>query len=1599
MVGTWFRTCRSAAAGNRRSGVIALLLCLAMLLPGLPVQPAIAGPDDASASSFRARQPDQPLIAFLRQGNLWLMNGDGSGQRQITISEGGVQRFSWSPSGQYIVILHESRLDLYDVANGEMRRLIEMPNETPYPQGRFPSWAVEADELLMEVSEGDATYAIVRIGLDGTSTPVSSYTQRQPCAGPSGAMTIMIDLLWLKELGSPFARDSYQDMVWWSDRDIAYINPFCATGVALDLTTGTMSEYPETVWLDGSADGRVLIQGHSLVGADAVGIFDPATGTTTPVDGGEVLAWSPTGEIVTTTVTRGPESAFSSRFDDVSGGYVDNTVDVWRSDSQGDNRQLVTTLDVQGTGVPSVTSDGVIIVGAVDNPTELMDVDESRYTEYSPEIYAEHQKILRIDPDGEVTVLLTNAYRPRLQPSGGAPGVAETPSDAAEPTDLTGTPAPTADATEVAEYPFSVPIVPYVCEQRPDPQSIAPGTTELPEGCTLAASAAFTVTGPDGVVYGSCTTPPGGGLCSVGAPAETDLLVTMDESTLPAGYLPIENPVPARLRNVANDADGAQFIILPADVVSAQAGTPPEKPSAPDVAGSAGVQIEPGRDWIAYVGEDGNIWLMQPDGSQQTQITTDGSNEHGVPSYSMPAWSPDGTILVFHKAGEGIIVYRDGTQTPVPNTARCGPAAVTLDNSRLLYSCASGGVPYDPDPTADQLATDPRLAAIASSNLDGTDARVVVPYALSNPGQNAIPWVDSGLVGFNRLGDLAVNPATGEILGTFGLLHSATAWIVEPSGASALTEIPFSDANQDRLGPFVAEFLPGGEQIVALVCEQGCYPDYQDQVRSIVILNRDGSTAQRLIGSETVPGLVDFTVSPDAATVVFATYTTGGGASSMLWSMPMDQGATPLVPGSSPAWQPNPDAASPGDTTGQSTETATVQPTKVVTETATEAATESGSAPGLTIEPGSDWIAYEGNDGNIWLMQPDGSQQVQVTTDGTPEFPYVWPTWSHGGTMLVFSRPDYDSPEPTYIYLFRDGVVSRVPNVHACNAAAFMPGDQQLVLGCGFEFPPSGTSDTAMQTDPSLGFVSMANLDGSDWRVHVPYHRASDGVWPNHAGGADMAWADTISTHPDGTIVVNFAGPHGMGMALLEPGSTTPTVHRSPLGRGAVSGRFFPGSDEILIGMCGGCYPRSNYSETDFTIAWADRNGAITTTLYVPDPAQSMGMPTISPDGGTLVFSTNRSIHTLDLNTGAEVEIATGIHVAWQPDASVVMERPASAVTSGSASSIGSSTTPATADKPAQAPSGAVPDQFIATWSGRGVQENPYGEWAVTISITGGEVGEIVGTSEYPEESCGGNLVLQEVTADSIVMREQLTYGQETCADGGTITLSGIDGGGCQFAWSGIGPYGTPSSAGGTLSRPGGANASSAPAGGGTAAQSGYPGGDGPPPHDTTRLDPYYIGTYAGTGNQTDPDNTWPITVTFTGGRPGEVIGTVEYPTLGCGGELILVSINRVDEWGGFKVTERITYGLDNCIDGGTFWFSSAESGIGITFSWTSPVSATKASGHLPEVEPGATSAPAEQVTESGGAEPVETDASSGGPPSIYDDPEAEPVSIEAEGG
>lgn len=74
-------------------------------------------------------------------------------------------------------------------------------------------------------------------------------------------------------------------------------------------------------------------------------------------------------------------------------------------------------------------------------------------------------------------------------------------------------------------------------------------------------------------------------------------------------------------------------------------------------------------------------------------------------------------------------------------------------------------------------------------------------------------------------------------------------------------------------------------------------------------------------------------------------------------------------------------------------------------------------------------------------------------------------------------------------------------------------------------------------------------------------------------------------------------------------------------------------------------------------------------------------------------------------------------------------------------------------------------------------------------------------------------------------------------------------------------------------------------------------------------------GTWIGIGYQYDIDAAWDIVMTIACSRELGVVGTIEYPSLACGGELVRIP----DEGATTTVREQITHDTNRiCADGGT---------------------------------------------------------------------------------
>lgn len=119
----------------------------------------------------------------------------------------------------------------------------------------------------------------------------------------------------------------------------------------------------------------------------------------------------------------------------------------------------------------------------------------------------------------------------------------------------------------------------------------------------------------------------------------------------------------------------------------------------------------------------------------------------------------------------------------------------------------------------------------------------------------------------------------------------------------------------------------------------------------------------------------------------------------------------------------------------------------------------------------------------------------------------------------------------------------------------------------------------------------------------------------------------------------------------------------------------------------------------------------------------------------------------------------------------------------------------------------------------------------------------------------------------------------------------------------------------------------------------------GPLPADNVPA--VFEGAWKGTGTQSDnPGTHWTIALTLADGAVGEVIGTITYPSLACGGDLILRQANG----GEVELLERITFG--NCLDGGIVRITNDRRHAGLGYAWRQQGGPLTAEGELARAQP-----------------------------------------------
>jgi len=269
---------------------------------------------------------------------------------------------------------------------------------------------------------------------------------------------------------------------------------------------------------------------------------------------------------------------------------------------------------------------------------------------------------------------------------------------------------------------------------------------------------------------------------------------------------------------------------------------------------------------IAFDRDDGGIWTMDPDGSNQGLLTGDAND---------PAWSSDGRRIAY------------GCRLNASNFSADVCTANADGSSETVLGNFSGGGLHQPtwSPDGLRLAVDTATGCsfhVCFSELwrinsnDGGDPIRLEAGAVPN-------WSVNGLIAFTHY---SINPPPG-------------IWLVDPMRPGSSTKVPNSD------GATTPDWSPNGEQLV--------FSSFQEGIgQEIYVIDRDGSNLVRLTNNsvnEYYPAW-----SPDGTKIVFVREV---GGTYDIWVMNADGTGgtqltnTPTVYETSPAWQPTPQPGYP----------------------------------------------------------------------------------------------------------------------------------------------------------------------------------------------------------------------------------------------------------------------------------------------------------------------------------------------------------------------------------------------------------------------------------------------------------------------------------------------------------------------------------------------------------------------------------------------------------------------------------------------------------------------------------------------------------------
>jgi Tol biopolymer transport system component len=103
--------------------------------------------------------PDGSQFAFTRDGDAWIVNADGTNERNVThFAHGGAGNATWSPDGGSIAVIQDSRLWVLRLADGQLRPVDLGPGRASFFR---VTWSPDSARLAAVLGPGDSPATVI----------------------------------------------------------------------------------------------------------------------------------------------------------------------------------------------------------------------------------------------------------------------------------------------------------------------------------------------------------------------------------------------------------------------------------------------------------------------------------------------------------------------------------------------------------------------------------------------------------------------------------------------------------------------------------------------------------------------------------------------------------------------------------------------------------------------------------------------------------------------------------------------------------------------------------------------------------------------------------------------------------------------------------------------------------------------------------------------------------------------------------------------------------------------------------------------------------------------------------------------------------------------------------------------------------------------------------------------------------------------------------------------------------------------------------------------------------------------------------------------